>query len=105
MTRTNKIIYWFIGVCIIILIILLSCVFNVSAGRIWDLAEQINSLQDKKQECYDNLTHKQSIQLYEWTERYCYERDDEILRLKEEQSKLTHHDYMNIKSKVGLVQE
>lgn len=101
MTKIQKIIYGIIAVAVIwIILFLSSCTNNATAWRIWDLAEQINSLQDKKQDCYDNLNLQDTAVYLKWEWTFCFEWDDEIQSLRAELDELTDHSYKKIK--VGL---
>lgn len=98
MTKLEKLIYGAVAVCIIALIIMISSCFNRAwAWKIWDLAEQINALQDLKQQCYDKLTYRETARLLKWEDKYCYEYDEEIQTKRAELDELTHHDYTTIK--------
>ena len=69
---------------------------EAEASSIWQLAEEINALQDKKQECYDNLTYAESVRSRAWKERFCYEWDETIMSLRAELDELTYHPYMSM---------
>lgn len=104
MTKIEKIIYGVIAVAVIwIILFLSSCSNKATAWRIWDLAEQINDLQALKQECYDKLSFQDTAILLKWEWRFCFEYDEDIMRLREELDSLTDYSYKKIK--VGLIKE
>ena len=85
----NKIIT--IVICIIVSIfIALLIVTNVTAQwldtdskQIADLEYQMNELRKAKEQCYNNLTYDESIQVYNWFTQPCVERDEQIMELRE----------------------
>ena len=71
-------------------------------SRIGELSQQIFQLQEKKQNCYDNLTQQETIQNHEWKARFCFEYDEKIQTLRAEFDELTDLPYKHIKSGSGL---
>lgn len=60
---------------------------------IWEIEAQINELRTAKERCYNNLSYSQSIQNDEWIVRYCFNRDDAIMELREQADQLKAKDY------------
>ena len=102
--RKLSIVLTIIVVLLLILIVALLFAPRVTATDSEELANltyQINELRKSKEKCYDDLTYQQSIQVYELKDKFCFERDEKIMLLREQADKLSSKWY----EMVGLAQK
>ena len=81
-------IIWIILVLIVLIICLASLgnanATNTNSEKIAKLTFQLSELEYSKMHCLDNLTYKESLSNDKWFTKYCWEYDDQIMKLEYE---------------------
>lgn len=79
-------IIWIILVLIVLIICLVSLgnanATNTNSEKIAKLTFQLSELEYSKMYCLDNLTYKESLSNDKWFTKYCWEYDDQIMKLE-----------------------
>lgn len=83
----QEIIYILIAIIVIwvwLLLISSKTKADEDSRKISELHYELNEIMKQKEKCYDNLSYKESVQIFEWKSVLCSEYDEQIMNLQSE---------------------